>query len=86
MNEHIDVELATSGQSGSAHRFSEMYMLSADKLSRNQEKIERRKFKNRLSDRRSIMRKASNGEPQPDRRLANRIAYAKMYSRLKLPQ
>lgn len=63
-----------------------VYTLSAEKLSRNQEKMERRKFKNRITDRRSLLRQSANGEPQVDRRKANRVAYARMHNRLRKPQ
>ncbi|MFT4727016.1 MAG: hypothetical protein ACI9UN_001511 [Granulosicoccus sp.] len=88
MNAPINVEPALSLQSETSRGFepAEMYTLTDDKLSRNQKKIERRQFKNRISDRRSQMRLAANGDPQPDRRMANRIAYAEMYSRLKRTQ
>lgn len=81
-NEQINIEPLI----GEQLEFSpgpEIYKLSARRLSRNKQKIERRKFKYEVSDRRSQMRISADGEPQPDRRMANRIAYAEMYSRLK---
>jgi len=59
---------------------ADIYKLPAKKLTRNKQKIERREFKNRLGDRRSEVRLTADGEPQPDRRRANRIAYAEMYA------
>ena len=65
---------------------ADVYKLSADKLFRNNQKIERRKFKYRVTDRRSQMRQTADGAPQTDRRRANRVAYAEMYAKLKKPQ
>jgi nanoRNase/pAp phosphatase (c-di-AMP/oligoRNAs hydrolase) len=87
-NEQINLESPIGEQLDSSHGFepTEVYKLSAQKLSRNQQKIERRKLKYKVSDRRSQMRLSADGEPQQDRRKANRIAYAEMYSRLKLAE
>jgi hypothetical protein len=84
-NEQLNVELPTGEQLGSSagNEQAEVYKLSAQRLSRNKQKIERRKFKYDVTDRRSQMRLSTDGKPQPDRRGVNRIAYAEMYSRLK---
>jgi len=50
------------------------YTLSTKRLQSNLRKIERRKLKNSVSDRRAKTRLSANGEPQADRRLANRMA------------
>lgn len=80
-------ERATSKQAGLDNDLEHpaVYALTAEKLSRNKQKIERRKFKDRISDRRATMRFTTDGQAQPDRREANRVAYAEMYSRLKQP-
>ena len=72
-----------NASSGFEH--GDVYQLSAEKLSRNKQKIERREIKDRISDRRSQMRLGADGKAQPDRRKANRLAYAEMYSRLRKP-
>jgi len=54
----------------------EEYRLSPERLTRNKNRMERRAMKNRLGDRRSSVRLNADGTPQPDRRLANRIANA----------
>jgi hypothetical protein len=84
-NKPINVEPPIGEQLDSSRGYeqAEVYKLSTQRLSRNQQKIERRKFKYAVSDRRSQMRLSIDGEPQSDRRRANRIALAEMYSRLK---
>jgi len=57
------------------------YTLCAERLSRNKSRMERRTMKNRLGDRRSKVRLEADGSPQLDRRLANRIANAKVYKK-----
>jgi len=76
MKEHISESPALIDQpeTSSEPGQDEIYTLSTKRLSNNQRKIERRKFKNSVSDRRAKPRLSANGEPQPDRRLANRIA------------
>jgi hypothetical protein len=88
MKKHIYVEPPVNIQPETLCGFeqAEIYTLTVDELSRNQKIIERREFKNRMSERRSRMRLTANGEPQSDRRLANRIAYVEMCTRLKQPQ
>ncbi|MFT6874977.1 MAG: hypothetical protein ACI9XK_003590 [Granulosicoccus sp.] len=88
MNEQTNIPPSLSAQREIPRGLEQakIYKLSAEMLTRNVQKIERRKFKNRLSDRRSQMRITASGEPQPDRRMGNRVAYAEMRSRLKRPQ
>ncbi|MFK8076854.1 MAG: hypothetical protein AB8B84_09740 [Granulosicoccus sp.] len=53
---------------------SDVYKLTPARLSRHRSTIERRAFKNSLGDRRSKVRLTASGKPQPDRRVANRVA------------
>lgn len=57
------------------------YSLNAERMSRNKNRMERRAMKNRLGDRRSKVRLNADGTAQPDRRLANRLANAKIYQK-----
>lgn len=59
----------------------EEYRLDSERMSRNKSRMERRTMKNRLGDRRSKVRLNADGSPQTDRRLANRIANAKIYQK-----
>jgi len=55
-----------------------IYQLSENKLFRFQKSIERRALKDRLGDRRSEVRVSAQGDVEPDRRLANRLANAEL--------
>lgn len=61
---------AANDQLASGH----IYSLSNARLVKLSRSQERRAFKSRLTDRRSDVRMEANGEPQPDRRAANRLA------------
>lgn len=52
----------------------DVYKLTSNRLSRHRSSLERRAYKDLLGDRRSKVRLTASGEPQPDRRVANRVA------------
>lgn len=53
---------------------AEIYSLDNARLTKQSKSIERRACKSRLTDRRASARLTADGETQPDRREANRIA------------
>jgi len=53
---------------------SEIYCLTSARLVKQEQMQERRANKSRLTDRRATARLTASGEPQPDRREANRLA------------
>ncbi len=56
------------------HSENDVYKLTPSRLSRHRSSLERRAYKDLLGDRRSKVRLTASGEPQPDRRVANRVA------------
>ena len=64
---------------------SKIYELSSAKLIKHKQKIERRKNKEQLGDRRSTVRFHINGEPQLDRRKTNRADIEKTYGPFEKP-
>jgi len=56
------------------HNENDVYKLTPNRLSRHRSSLERRAYKDLLGDRRSKVRLTASGEPQPDRRVANRVA------------
>lgn len=60
------------------HSSATVHQLTSRMVFRYQQATERRAMKNRLGDRRSTVRLTASGEPQRDRRAANRAANAMM--------
>lgn len=67
-------EDSTNDNNEAKHGDGDIYKLTPNKLSRHRSSLERRAYKDLLGDRRSKVRLTASGEPQPDRRVANRIA------------
>ena len=85
--ETTDMEQSTEDPTDSPRELdgSKIYELSSAKLFKHKQKIERRKNKEQLGDRRSSVRFHINGEPQLDRRKTNRADIEKTYGPLKKP-
>jgi len=60
---------------------ADIYRLTEKRLNSYSRKKDRREFKERLADRRSQVRLTASGEPERDRRLANRQANALLYKK-----
>ena len=72
MSEHNDKN--TRDDESTSHADNDVYKLTPNRLSRHRSSLERRAYKDLLGDRRSKVRLTASGEPQPDRRVANRVA------------
>ncbi len=73
MSDHTDNYNAASDDSIEGNT-NDIYKLTSERMSRHRSSLERRRFKDLLGDRRSKVRLTASGEPQSDRRTANRVA------------
>lgn len=72
MSEQKDENMSDDGSVEQSE--NDVYKLTPNRLSRHRSSLERRAYKDLLGDRRSKVRLTASGEPQPDRRVANRVA------------